>query len=339
MLTPEQKERLDELRSKDSLNEEQRKELADLEANEPEDPDQDAFDDAWDKDDWEGDDLTENDQEQEEDQPEEDEDEDSDSILSQTPDEDSDQDQDSADEDESEQEETPEQKIARLEAELAVTSQKMSSWEGRLSAEAKRANEAEQKLREAAGKGKMSDSSSSPDDDDEAEEKLNAFIKEFPDLEEPIRILIRKEARTIVDSRFGTVEESVTEIKDTLKQSADENHFVQISKAHPDWEKIRDSGALMAWIKKQPAIIQPRLNEIVEAGNTQEVIEMFDQYKKATGRAKPTTTSSRTVFKKKKAQLTEAVPASSAGPREKSTGPDKDDFDGAWDHWNKTEKK
>ncbi|NIV16124.1 MAG: hypothetical protein GWN62_34165, partial [Aliifodinibius sp.] len=47
MLTPEQKERLEDLRTKDSLNEDEKKELAELEALEPEDPAQDEFDDAF----------------------------------------------------------------------------------------------------------------------------------------------------------------------------------------------------------------------------------------------------------------------------------------------------
>ncbi len=168
---------------------------------------------------------------------------------------------------------------------------------------------------------------------------MSAFIQEFPDLERPIRILIHKEAESLLDARLGPVEESVTKVKDTLKVSADERHFAEIGKAHPDWEKIVESGALQTWIDRQPKFLQPRLNEICQSGETQEVIEMFDQYKKATGKAKSTTTSSRTQSKKKKAQSIEAVPASSGGPKRKPQVPDKDDFDGSWDHWNKKEKE
>jgi hypothetical protein len=151
--------------------------------------------------------------------------------------------------------------------------------------------------------------------------------------------MIHEEAAKMVDSRIGPVEESMTVLKDTLKLSEDEKHFSEITKAHPDWEQIRDSGALQTWIDHQPKFLRPRLNEICERGGTQEVIEMFDQYKKATGKAQPTTSSSRIISKKKKAQSIEAVPASSGGPVQKPKEPDKDDFDGAWEHWNKNEGK
>ncbi len=65
---------------------------------------------------------------------------------------------------------------------------------------------------------------------------------------------------------------------------------------------------------------------------------MFDQYKKATGKAQLKTNTSKTTSKKKKAQSIEAVPASTGGPRHKPNVPDKDDFDGAWKHWTKSEK-
>jgi hypothetical protein len=344
MLNSEEKERLEELRNKDALTEEEKKEIATLEAKEPLDPDQDEFDKAWaeddpnssaDTDDDDQDDV-DNDGDNQDDQVDGDDDQDSDSILNDTPDDESDS-QDNTDGDE---EDTPEEKIARLEAENAKLTQKMSSWEGRIRAANQKAAEAEQKLKRAKGKGQGdSDKDASPDSIDDPE--LSEFFDEFPDLEKPIKKVAEKIAGKIIDDKLGTVTDSVQSVQDTLAEDASQKHIGAINKAHPDWKQIYESGALESWIKRQPSFLQPRLYDIIESGSAEEVNEMFDSYKKAAGKRKSSVNqnSSSSSKRKKKAQAMEAVPASTAGTRKPKSKPKKDDFDGAWDFYTKEDKK
>jgi hypothetical protein len=349
MLNSEEKERLEELRNKDALTEEEKKEIATLEAKEPADPDQDEFDKAWAEDDPNSsadtdfdDDTDDDDQDDaddggdDDDQVDDDDDQDSDSIFNDTPDDESDS-QDNTDDDE---EDTPEAKIAKLEAENAKLMQKMSSWEGRIRAANKKADEAEQKLKQAKGKGQGdSDEDASPDGNDDPE--LSEFFDEFPDLEKPIKKVAEKIAGKIIDDKLGTVTQSMQTVQDTLAEDASQKHITAINKAHPDWKQIYESGALESWIKRQPSFLQPRLYDIIESGSAEEVVEMFDSYKKAAGKRKSSInqSSSSSSKRKKKAQAMEAVPASSAGPRKPKGKPKKDDFDGAWNFFTKEDNK
>ena len=99
-----------------------------------------------------------------------------------------------------------------------------------------------------------------------------------------------KIAGMIVDKKLGKVdqiEKRFNTVQDTLQEDADAKHQAAIEKAHPDYLDIYNSGALTKWIKLQPAYLQPRLNEIVTSGNTQEVIDMYNSYKRAAGKNKP----------------------------------------------------
>jgi hypothetical protein len=357
MLTPEQKERLEELRSKDELNVEDQSELAKLEKLEPADSEQDDFDDAWENDnfdesesdsDADADEDTDSDQEDEEEEENEDQstkdgdDQDSDSDSSSSPEDESDTSDTDDDEDEEEPEDDPAAMVSRLSAENAKLKQRMASWDGRIRAAEKKAEEAERKLKgNKEGQG-ASDTASLTDDDPE----LSDFFQEFPDLEGPITKVAEKIATKIVENRIGSVEETVGTVQDTLEEESNTKHRKAIIKAHPDFENIVESGALETWIAKQPTMLQPRYNDIVASGSTEEIIEMFDSYKKS-ARVKsssntPSSDTSKGKGKSKKNQRKkniEAVPASSNGPRVKGKGPAKDDFDGAWDHFTKEEKK
>lgn len=346
-LSSEEKARLDELRSKDQLTEEEKSELSQLEANEPEDSDQDEYDSAWDNDNFDDDsddttgpnseednDDSDNDGDSDDDMSNQDKDSDG-TVLNTDPDDESDSQDTDADDDAAQDDETPEVKIARLEAEMAKKEQYYRSWEGRL-----RKQEEELKKGKKEGQGD-SDKDASLDDDDP---ELNEFFEEFPDLKGPISKLIAKEAKRIVTEEITPLKETVGTVRDTLDEESDQKHYTRITEAHPDWKKIVDSGALFTWINRQPRYLQPRLNEIIESGNTEEVIELLDSYKSSTRVSSKNQTSSsedssRRNSKSEKAQQMEAVPSSSAGPRKPKGLPDKDDFDASWNHFTKEDKK
>jgi len=63
----------------------------------------------------------------------------------------------------------------------------------------------------------------------------------------------------------------------------EEEHFSKIREKHSDFEKHRDDGSIEKWIEAKPKYMQPRLKEIYSKGNTDDVIEFLDDFKKENG--------------------------------------------------------
>jgi hypothetical protein len=224
--------------------------------------------------------------------------------------------------------ETPEQQIARMEAELATEKQRNSSWEGRIKAANQRADKAE------AGTGKSTtdkgEKKALPNEEDDL--ILEEFIEEFPSLEKPMKILATKIAREIVEGQMDTINPTLARVQETVESSAIEEHLGKITQAHSDWKQIHTSGALRTWISKQPNFMQPGLNKVVEDGAAEDIIELFTAYKKATGQLKTSTDSgSRSKTPAQKLKELEAVQHQSSGPPKDTKKADKNDFDAGWD--------
>jgi len=67
---------------------------------------------------------------------------------------------------------------------------------------------------------------------------------------------------------------------------------------------------------------------VIEEGTAEEIIEMFDAYKKT---VRHTQSDNKDTSKSKKLKQLEAVDSSGAGPRKEKKKASQDDFDGAWD--------
>jgi hypothetical protein len=224
------------------------------------------------------------------------------------------------------EQETPEQVIARMEAELAAERQRNSSWEGRIKAANQRADKAE------AGTGKSTTDKGKeealPNEEDDL--ILEEFIEEFPSLEKPMKILATKIAREIVEGQMDTINPTLARVQETVETSAIDEHLGKITQAHSDWRQIHTSGALSTWISKQPNFMQPGLNKVVEDGSAEDIIELFTAYKKASGQLKTSTDSGSRKTPEQKLKELEAVRHQSSGPPKDKKKVAKDDFDSAW---------
>ena len=330
-MTEEEKQELEQLRAKDTLTDEEVSRAAKLEKLEAEEEplsDEDEFDQAFaeaigdapqkpDEEDT-GTKSEQNDNDKDDNQ--------DDSIFNKVPDT-----EDNLDDDGNDDLDSPQKKIAQLEADLAKEKQRTRSWEGRIEAANKRAEEAEKKLNDQTDQ--TGQDKKSPEDGEE-DEVLSEFIEEFPSLEQPIKVLIKREgakvARKIVEAELGKVTPDIRKVIETTEEEATEKHFDKIKKAHKDYLKIYESGALQTWIDNQPKFIQAGLNLIVEEGEADEIIEMLDAYKKA---AKIVSSEhvNRKADSKKKLKSLEAVENQSGGPPKQKKKANKDDFDAGWD--------
>lgn len=210
--------------------------------------------------------------------------------------------------------------------------QKMKSWEGRITAANKRAEEAEKKLKETEASTQAKDTPKADLPDGDAAKILAEFGSEYPTLVEPIKAIAKQIAKEIVETRVKALEpildgavRSVKSMETQVSGSVEDQHFSKIRAKHADYETIFKSGALAAWIETQPAFLKPTYQRIVEAGSTEEVIGMFDTFKGANATTPKTPTSP-----KKKAESLMAVPAAPGVTPAAKGGVDLNDFGAAF---------
>lgn len=209
------------------------------------------------------------------------------------------------------------EKIRVLEQQMAEKDQKMASWEGRIRKETELRKAAEKKLEEKS-EGFV------PTEGADDEEILNEFLTEFPDLKRPIQVLIRQEAKAIASGEVGDLRKKVETLEASAVQTKEDAHWDTIRKAHPDFEDLRDSGKLGAWLNAQKPMLQRAYDDVCKNGTADEIIEMLNDYKEAN---KPKQTN----VGKRKPQVESllAVPGRTGGPPPAKPGAD--DFDSAWD--------
>jgi hypothetical protein len=68
--------------------------------------------------------------------------------------------------------------------------------------------------------------------------------------------------------------------KEDLERIAEENRLNTIRNAHPDFDNLRDSGKIVAWIQKQPGRLRGSLLKTYNEGDADSVIALLNQYKK-----------------------------------------------------------
>jgi hypothetical protein len=181
------------------------------------------------------------------------------------------------------------------------TVQKTKSWEGRLSAADRRANEAEAKLKEVAA---VTPKPAEILLNEEEQKVLDAFTAEMgEDFIKPLTILLK---RAIAEST-GKVTKEVESLKTTVataKTTAESasktleldvatKHWETIETAHPDVEKLLDpiddkgqktgDGPVTTWAKTLPYVEAQKALATIEKGKTSEVVKLLTDYKKATG--------------------------------------------------------
>lgn len=67
-------------------------------------------------------------------------------------------------------------------------------------------------------------------------------------------------------------------------ESATDEHFNAIAKAHPDVESVAQSEELREWIDAQPSFVRDGYRAVIEQGTAAQVIETLNAFKSATGK-------------------------------------------------------
>lgn len=122
---------------------------------------------------------------------------------------------------------------------------------------------------------------------------------------------IAKGIQALVNAQVSQVQERVdARLKELLApmqqqqhETAEAAHYRAIYEAHPDADTLLESREMAEWQAKQPAFVRDGISAAIKSGSAQQVIEVFDAFKSATG--KPAATDQ----DKAKAKVAEAMKA------------------------------
>ena len=133
----------------------------------------------------------------------------------------------------------------------------------------------------------------------------------------------------------------ITPVVQGYSADAVEKHFTTLRAAHADYDAV--VGLIPAWIKTQPAYLQPAMQAAYDEGDTQSVVDLVATFKAATGRTVAAETPAQLAAKqaaidaaaaKVKAAADDAANLAPVGAKRTNTAPkgapDKADYDGAF---------
>lgn len=118
-----------------------------------------------------------------------------------------------------------------------------------------------------------------------------------------IEKLVAQQVEQRVEKRLS---EALQPIQQREQHSATEAHYNAIYEAHPDADSIAESQELADWIASQPSFTQSAMQQVLQSGSTEQVIELFSAFKSAT-HTEDTTQQKTEVPKSKEEEIKEAA--------------------------------
>lgn len=118
----------------------------------------------------------------------------------------------------------------------------------------------------------------------EQDKLLEELKLDYPSLYEPIEKLMGLKVDALeqkISDLSEKIDSDLKPLQDGAVQSAQEQHDSAIAGVHKNFQEIAGSGKLTEWINSLPSpIMQRAYIDVASKGSAQDVIEMFDAYKK-----------------------------------------------------------
>ena len=120
-----------------------------------------------------------------------------------------------------------------------------------------------------------------------AEERtvLQQFYNDFPEVAKAAAIERRAEYQALTAHIFNQVGAYFGPRMALLEQLADTTAYQQLHTNVPDYDDTRDK--VIDWVKTQPAYLQAAYNHVIANGTVDEIGDLFDRYRQATGATSP----------------------------------------------------
>lgn len=235
------------------------------------------------------------------------------------------------------------QENSDLQAALKKEQQKTSSWSGRIKKANDKSDELEKSNKEllsrieALESGSVKPANDEADDGTEDSAKVKQFFTDFPEFEEPLKILLGKakaksgDTGLTLDEVMEAVKPEVEKVKTETQEDTSQDKFMTaLRQQHSDVDAIIASGKVIEWIKKQPMYIAKELERIyIEGGTLTESVNLLNEFKRTSGYK--ATSQSTDDTQNKNDKLTSMMEVDSDGTGYPAGQPDKSDFDSAAD--------
>lgn len=105
------------------------------------------------------------------------------------------------------------------------------------------------------------------------------------DLVAGINKLVEQRAQALVAPVLAEVESlkaTIAPLQQSAVKTAQQMHYEAIYGKHPDADSLAESQELDKWIGEQPSFVQDNFRQVLTKGTAAQVIELFDNFKKAT---------------------------------------------------------
>lgn len=140
-----------------------------------------------------------------------------------------------------------------------------------------------------------------------------------------IQTLMSKQVAQLSAELRGELAQLVQPLQQKQAVDATQTHYEAIYAKHPDADSLAESKELKDWIGKQPSFVRTGYESVLEKGTTAEIVEFFDAFKAATGKAQGNAQADpKAIARAALAKLQDAVPSSlsdipggTAGPANK----------------------
>lgn len=116
---------------------------------------------------------------------------------------------------------------------------------------------------------------------------IKAYEDEWPEMAKAEGLKRRGEYRELLQFVFGEVQKALGPIREVTDLLGERTHLTDVRAAVPDYnDTLRDQ--VITWVGTQPAYLQAAYNQVIQQGTVEEVKDLVDRYRGATGSAAPT---------------------------------------------------
>lgn len=169
----------------------------------------------------------------------------------------------------------------------------------------------------------------------EQNERIQAFIDDFPDIHQGVQEIIKYEREAIKKS-FEAFARIIAPVLQDRFTSTIKQRETEIAGKHADFPELKNNGALNQWISELPSFKQKAYTEVLESGDPADVVEVLNEFKQAHGTITPegngdTVISEAALERARKLRNSEGIRSKTGPVSGKTSVAAKDDFVGAFE--------
>lgn len=110
---------------------------------------------------------------------------------------------------------------------------------------------------------------------------IDTYVKDFPEVSRAEQLIRRTEYQHLVSYVFQEISKELQPLQALVRSITERTHLGDLQTAVPDYNDTRE--AVIAWAQQQPTYLQPAYAHVINRGTVEEVADLIQRYKQATG--------------------------------------------------------